>query len=362
MNFYYINDNHERLGPFTIDQLRAQNLTANTWVWCPDLGMQQWMPAGQVPQLAALFVPVQPVQQQPVEQPVQQQPIEQPVQQQPVEQPVQHQPVEQPVQQQPVQQPVQQPYQQQPYQQQPYQPMQQPNAQQSSSKKTPLIIAAAILALAVLGGLGWWWMNNRARTDEPIEEPPAVTAQTTDSVTTSEATVGEAFEPTEGAPIDKEGDDNEANEMDNKGVFAPRHAPSGSQGFSNMVLSVENLLRESGVSVNSFADMRALGKVNGNQILYEHSDGVRYQFFFDKPVKNTSAVLTGIAVSRKTDKAYTQCAELQDALEDRGYYETDTHLFSGDNGLTYSPGYKGNRVYCYIYRSNAPDKSPAPRE
>lgn len=240
--------------------------------------------------------------------------------------------------------------------------MQQPNAHQSSSKKTPLIIAAAILALAVLGGLGWWWMNNRASTSEPTEEPPAVTAQTTDSVTTSEATVGEAFEPTEGAPIDKEGDDNEANEMDNKGVFAPRHAPSGSQGFSNMVLSVENLLRESGVSVNSFADMRALGKVNGNQILYEHSDGVRYQFFFDKPVKNTSAVLTGIAVSRKTDKAYTQCAELQDALEDRGYYETDTHLFSGDNGLTYSPGYKGNRVYCYIYRSNAPDKSPAPRE
>ena len=73
-------------------------------------------------------------------------------------------------------------------------------------------------------------------------------------------------------------------------------------------------------------------------------------------------MLTGIAVSRKTDKAYTQCAELQDALEDRGYYETDTHIFSGDNGLTYSPGYKGDRVYCYIYRSNAPDKSPAPRD
>ena len=110
MNFYYINDNRERLGPFTVDQLRAHNLTANTWVWCPDLGMQQWMPAGQVPQLAALFVPVQPIQQQPVEQPVQQQPVEQPVQQQPVEQPVQQQPVEQPVQQQPIQQPVRSPH------------------------------------------------------------------------------------------------------------------------------------------------------------------------------------------------------------------------------------------------------------
>ena len=105
-----------------------------------------------------------------------------------------------------------------------------------------------------------------------------------------------------------------------------------------------------------------LGKVNGNQIIYEHSDGVRYQFFFDKPVKSPSATLTGIAVSRKTNAPYTYCAELQDALEDQGYYELNTHLFGNGNGMLYSPGYKGDRVYCYIYRPNAPDKSPAPRD
>lgn len=76
MEFYYINNNGQQVGPFTPEQLRTQPINPNTMVWSRDLGMQQWVPASHVPELAPLFGATlqgyqQPVQQQPIQQPVQ---------------------------------------------------------------------------------------------------------------------------------------------------------------------------------------------------------------------------------------------------------------------------------------------------
>ncbi len=51
--YYFINSFNNRKGPFRIDELHNYNIHPDTLVWCE--GMPNWMPAGQVPELAFLF-------------------------------------------------------------------------------------------------------------------------------------------------------------------------------------------------------------------------------------------------------------------------------------------------------------------
>lgn len=46
---YYIGHAGQQRGPFTIEQLRAMNISADTLVWRE--GMPQWQPAGSIPEL-----------------------------------------------------------------------------------------------------------------------------------------------------------------------------------------------------------------------------------------------------------------------------------------------------------------------
>lgn len=76
MEFFYINNNGQQVGPFTLEQLRTQPINPNTMVWSRDLGMQQWIPASQVTELAPIFgaaMPAHQEYQQPMQQPMQQQ-------------------------------------------------------------------------------------------------------------------------------------------------------------------------------------------------------------------------------------------------------------------------------------------------
>lgn len=70
MEFYYINNNGQQVGPFTLEQLRTQPINLNTMVWSRDQGMQQWIPASQVTELAPLFgtaIPAHQGYQQPMQ-------------------------------------------------------------------------------------------------------------------------------------------------------------------------------------------------------------------------------------------------------------------------------------------------------
>ena len=60
MATYYIVENNQQAGPFTLDQLAAKGITPETNVWTD--GMANWTPASQVTELQALFAP-QPAQQ-----------------------------------------------------------------------------------------------------------------------------------------------------------------------------------------------------------------------------------------------------------------------------------------------------------
>ena len=115
---YFIVNNGQQAGPFELHELLANGLNANSYVWCE--GMPNWLPATQVPEVAALLqqTPLPPGYQQPGYQ----QPYQQPGYQQPYQQPGYQQPgYQQPGYQQPgYQQPgYQQPGYQQPYPQQP---------------------------------------------------------------------------------------------------------------------------------------------------------------------------------------------------------------------------------------------------
>lgn len=50
---YYYTDGKERYGPFTIEQLRERNISAETLVWKE--GMADWLPASQVSDLQPLM-------------------------------------------------------------------------------------------------------------------------------------------------------------------------------------------------------------------------------------------------------------------------------------------------------------------
>ena len=53
MEQYYYTDGKERYGPFTMEQLRAKNITLDTLVWKE--GMPDWVAAKNVSDLEALF-------------------------------------------------------------------------------------------------------------------------------------------------------------------------------------------------------------------------------------------------------------------------------------------------------------------
>ena len=122
---YFIVDNGQQKGPYSLDNLKALSLTGESLVWTD--GWPDWRQIKDVPELQVLLIQSQPaVQAQPVLPQQNQQPVQPQYQAQPQQQPYVQQP-QQPVYQQgypqqPYQQPVyQQPVAQQPYQQQGYQ-------------------------------------------------------------------------------------------------------------------------------------------------------------------------------------------------------------------------------------------------
>ena len=85
---YFIVNNGQQAGPFELHELLANGLNANSYVWCE--GMPNWLPATQVPEVAALLqqAPPPPGYQQPYQQPG----YQQPGYQQPYQQPYPQQP------------------------------------------------------------------------------------------------------------------------------------------------------------------------------------------------------------------------------------------------------------------------------
>lgn len=67
MATYYIVENNQQAGPFTLDQLAAKGITPETNVWTD--GMSNWTPASQVSELQSLFAPQPAPQPQYAQQP-----------------------------------------------------------------------------------------------------------------------------------------------------------------------------------------------------------------------------------------------------------------------------------------------------
>lgn len=63
MATYYIVENYQQAGPFTLEQLSARGITPETSVWTE--GMANWTPANQVSELQCLFVPQPPISPEP---------------------------------------------------------------------------------------------------------------------------------------------------------------------------------------------------------------------------------------------------------------------------------------------------------
>ena len=59
---YYIVENNQQAGPFSIEQLRSKGITSDVYVWAE--GMSGWEQAGNVKELQVLFQQVPPVQPQ----------------------------------------------------------------------------------------------------------------------------------------------------------------------------------------------------------------------------------------------------------------------------------------------------------
>ena len=53
MKKYYYSDGVEKFGPFTLDELKNADIQSDTLMWSE--GMEDWKPAGQMPQIALLF-------------------------------------------------------------------------------------------------------------------------------------------------------------------------------------------------------------------------------------------------------------------------------------------------------------------
>lgn len=54
MNHYFIHDGHVKLGPFTLQQLKSQSLTAQTLVWYE--GLEKWTTIESLPALRSLLI------------------------------------------------------------------------------------------------------------------------------------------------------------------------------------------------------------------------------------------------------------------------------------------------------------------
>ena len=52
-NYFYLNEKNEQKGPVSPEELISNGVTRNTLVW--KNGMAQWLPAGEVPELAKWF-------------------------------------------------------------------------------------------------------------------------------------------------------------------------------------------------------------------------------------------------------------------------------------------------------------------
>lgn len=53
MKKYFYSDGVNRHGPYTLDELRSKNITRQTKVWFQ--GLNDWRPAGTIPELSSLF-------------------------------------------------------------------------------------------------------------------------------------------------------------------------------------------------------------------------------------------------------------------------------------------------------------------
>lgn len=96
MATFYIVENNQQAGPFTVEQLRAKGIAPETYVWSE--GMSGWEQASNVGELQSLFQPAQPAQPQYQAQPAQPQYQAQPAQPQYQAQPAQPQYQAQPTQ------------------------------------------------------------------------------------------------------------------------------------------------------------------------------------------------------------------------------------------------------------------------
>ena len=57
---YFIASKNSRLGPFTLSQLKEQDIDSNTLIWCE--GMEQWTKAGEFDELKSTIPPPTPFQ------------------------------------------------------------------------------------------------------------------------------------------------------------------------------------------------------------------------------------------------------------------------------------------------------------
>ena len=57
-NYFYLNEKNEQKGPISPEELISNGVTKNTLVW--KNGMAQWLPAGEVSELANLFTDTPP--------------------------------------------------------------------------------------------------------------------------------------------------------------------------------------------------------------------------------------------------------------------------------------------------------------
>ena len=269
----------------------------------------------------------------------------------------------QPIKQQPVQ-PAPQPVQQQPVQQQPVQPAQQPTVVYDPSgsgnegKKSNLvpILLGAIFGLLVVCAIILFMQREPKEVAAPTE-----TTQVEETTAPAVSSVSESAPASVEAPAEEVPSVSAVKETSSQ--FSPQYTSSGVSSFCELPFVIESQLARTGYNVDSFQDVLRKGKVTSgnNMIMYEHSDGVRYQFFFDESPRNSTAILTGIAISRQVSSPHDACMQMDDAFEFNNYSYYGYNLYRGSSGLVFSPGYKGKRVYCYIYMPHAPNKDAAPR-
>ena len=143
--------------------------------------------------------------------------------------------------------------------------------------------------------------------------------------------------------------------------FIPSYTHPGYDSFAQLPFEIQKQLQNISLNISSFSNVKQNGKSQGNQIIYENNDGVRYQIFFDENVSSSTALVTGIAISRQTNNPSGDCSYIDNRLKNANYSSNGYVYYNNSTGMYFSPGYKNNRVYCYIYMSNAPSKDPAPR-